>query len=252
MSDTIAQVAGGYRFLPGIDAYSSGVIAEPGWEIVHVTLAKPLPWEAGLQAVRRYVEAAGSPVQAVCGVELRCPAPHTMDGFIEFNQRYRSVLESWDVLVDGEMPIARTNVAPVVGAPDETQLHAFSFTVKSPDAPGTYVVAGAGELPTRRLDSSRILQAGCTDAEAMQEKAACVVGILRHRMEKLQADAERISTIDVYTMHPLRPLLHNVIMPDLPRASQLGVQWFLSRPPIVEIEFEMDLRGVRREIIAPL
>ena len=34
---------GGYRFLPGIEPYSSGVIAEPGFEIVHVTLSSPVP-----------------------------------------------------------------------------------------------------------------------------------------------------------------------------------------------------------------
>ena len=34
---------GGYRFLPGISAFSSGTVAMPGHEIVHVTLASPLP-----------------------------------------------------------------------------------------------------------------------------------------------------------------------------------------------------------------
>jgi hypothetical protein len=30
-----------------------------------------------------------------------------------------------------------------------------------------------------------------------------------------------------------------------------GVRWHFSRPPIVSIEYEMDVRGVRREILLP-
>ena len=36
--------AGGYRFVPGISAFSSGVVATSGWEIVHATLAAPVLW----------------------------------------------------------------------------------------------------------------------------------------------------------------------------------------------------------------
>ena len=43
---------GDYRFLPGISAFSSGTVAMPGHEIVHVTLASPVPWRDGLRADR--------------------------------------------------------------------------------------------------------------------------------------------------------------------------------------------------------
>ena len=39
--------AGNYHFLTGIEPYSSGVIADPGFEIVHVTLARPCPYREG-------------------------------------------------------------------------------------------------------------------------------------------------------------------------------------------------------------
>ena len=32
-------------------------------------------------------------------------------------------------------------------------------------------------------------------------------------------------------------------------ASQHGITWHYSRPPIVSIEYEMDLRGCRREVV---
>ena len=42
-----------------------------------------------------------------------------MAGFIEFNQGYRTILEEWDLLLDGINPVARTNVAPAVAPPAE-------------------------------------------------------------------------------------------------------------------------------------
>ena len=54
-----ANPRGGYRFLPGIEPYSSGVVAERGWEIVHVALAHPLAWRDGLISIRRHLEQMG-------------------------------------------------------------------------------------------------------------------------------------------------------------------------------------------------
>jgi hypothetical protein len=42
------------------------------------------------------------------------------------------------------------------------------------------------------------------------------------------------------------------VMPALPAASRLGVHWFYSRPPVREIEFEMDMRGVDQEFVIDL
>src|SRR5205814_1795308 len=51
---------GSYRFLPGISAFSSGVIAMPGHEIVHATLGTPLPWPDGLALVEPHLRAQGA------------------------------------------------------------------------------------------------------------------------------------------------------------------------------------------------
>jgi hypothetical protein len=239
---------GGYRFLPGIEPYSSGAIAEPGHEIVHATLIRPLPWHEGLSAARRYLESIGRERHSLCGVELRCPEPHTMGGFIEFNRDYRTLLEEWDILVDGENPVARTNVAPVESPPSETVLFAFSYSQPSESTVTTFVVAGGGELPTRKLDEQRIVRLGEITPDAMLEKARCVVDIMRTRLEGLGAANEQLTTIDVYTAHDLREPLAAVLIPGLPAAASLGVRWFYSRPPIRNIEFEMDMRGVQQEL----
>ena len=47
----IAHPKGHYHFLQGIDPYSCGIIADPGYEIIHVTLAEALPWRAGFERV---------------------------------------------------------------------------------------------------------------------------------------------------------------------------------------------------------
>jgi hypothetical protein len=243
---------GGYRFLPGIEPYSSGVIAEPGFEICHVTLMRPLAWHDGLQSARRYMESINLTQHAICGVELRCPAPHTMDGFIDFNRDYRALLNEWDIPVTGESPVARTNVSPVESPPDETTLFGFSYAKPSDTDATTFVIAGGGELPTRKLDEQRIVRLGEVTPEAMLEKARCVVDIMRTRLEGLGAIDEQLTIIDVYTAHDLRASLAEILIPGIPAAAGVGIRWFYTRPPIVNIEFEMDMRGVRRELVLDL
>jgi len=249
---TILNPRGGYRFLPGIEPYSSGVIAEPGFEIVHVTLMRPLPWHEGLLSARRYLESISLTQHALCGVELRCPEPHTMDGFIDFNRDYRALLDAWDIPVHGENPVARTNVAPVVSPPGETTLFGFSYAKPSDTEATTFVIAGGGELPTRKLDEQRIVRLGEVTPDAMLEKARCVVDIMRKRLAGLGTVDEELTIIDVYTAHDLRASLTEVLIPGLPAAARVGIHWFYTRPPIVNIEFEMDMRGVRQELVLDL
>ena len=123
---------GGYRFLPGISAFSSGTVAMPGHEIVHVTLASPLPGATASRGSTAICAAENRPRTALCGIELRSPQPFTFDGFAEFNEGYRGLLKEWNILVGEDNPIPRTNVAPVAAAPSEPSLYAFAYTV-----PGT-------------------------------------------------------------------------------------------------------------------
>jgi hypothetical protein len=244
--------SGEYRFLPGIAPYSCGVIAANGQEIVHVTLARPLLWHEGIVRARKFIETRGRERQALCAFELRCPDPHSMGGFIQFNTHYCALLEEWDMMVGDCNPVARTNVSPVSGAPVETMLHAFSYTEPSETRRPTFVVAGAGELREGTLEADRIIRPGETSEDAILEKARYVVEVMRERLNGLGADDDLLTTIDVYTAHPLRRTLAEVITPGLPSTARLGVHWFHTRPPVVDIEFEMDMRGVRREYVVDL
>ncbi|MEW6751054.1 MAG: RidA family protein [Candidatus Latescibacterota bacterium] len=240
---------GGYRFLPGIDPYSCGVVAAPQHQIVRALLARTLPWQEGLARAETHLLAAGRPRSALCGVELRSPAPFTMAGFVAYNAAYCRLLRSWGLYVGDANPVARTNVAPADDPPREVVLHAFSYTTPEPTEGATFVVAGAGELCDGVLDAERILQPGRTDAGSMRQKASYVMQVMEARLRDLGGAWEEVSTVDVYTVHLLEGLLEEVVLPRLGIAGRHGVRWHRARPPVVDIEFEMDLRGVRRQIV---
>ena len=75
-----------YRFLPGGEPYSSGVVATPGWEMVHATLQAPVPWRQGFAEIERHLRDLGRPRTALGAIELRIPSPLTFGGFAEFNR----------------------------------------------------------------------------------------------------------------------------------------------------------------------
>jgi hypothetical protein len=239
---------GGYRFLPGIPAFSSGVVAQPGWEIVHATLSALVPWREGFARIDRHLREVGRPRAALCGIMLRSPVPFTFDGFDGFNQGYRALLAEWTLLVDGENPIPRTNVAPVVGAPGEPSLYAFDYTIPGATPQPTFVVAGAGELRERARGPEGIVRHGETSPDAMREKARFVMGIMQDRMWALGGSWNRITTLDVYTARPIHGLVEDEMLPLAGPAAIHGVRWYPSRPPIQGLEFELDMRGVVREL----
>jgi hypothetical protein len=240
---------GGYRFVPGIPAFSSGTVAMPGREIVHVTLGSPVPWRDGFTRIDRHLREQGRPRTALCGIELRIPAPFTFDGFAEFNEGYRAVLREWGILLGEDNPVPRTNVAPVAAAPAAPSLYAFSYAAPGTTPAPTFIVAGAGEMRDRARGAEGIVRHGDTSPDAMREKARFVMGIMQDRLRALGADWSRVTAIDIYTAEPLHGhLIENILRP-AGLAAIHGVRWFPSRPPIRGLEFEMDLRGVARELV---
>lgn len=241
---------GQYMFLPGIAPYSSGVVAMPGYEIVHATLHQPLPYRQGFDLIDRHLQAEGRSRYALCAIELRSPQPFTFAGFTEFNQGYQQLLTEWDLLVDGQNPIARTNVAPAVNPPPESSLYAFSYTTPwaGSDLLPTFVVAGAGDIARGPLTSEAIIRAGDTSAEAMEAKAAHVMNTMQQRLTGLYAGWADVTVVDIYTVHPIHSFLVPTILKKIGPAVAHGIHWFYSRPPILGLEFEMDVRSVRREI----
>jgi hypothetical protein len=248
----IPNPKGRYHFLKGIAPYSAGVIADPGFEIVHVTLRDlDVEWRHGFDLIEARLRAAGVEGSALCGVELRSPAPFTMQGFISFNDRYCQVLKQWGLYVGDVNPVARTNVVPLYSPPESPILYGFSYVVPTDEpVPPTLVIAGAGELRDGILDERAIVRAGDTGPEAIAEKAALVMKVMEERLHGLGARWDLLHAINVYTVHPIDDVAERVILNRLGPARNRGIHWHRSRPPVADIEFEMDMRGVRQELFS--
>jgi hypothetical protein len=240
---------GGYRFLKGISPYSAGVIASSGFAVEHVRLSRALPWKRGFAWIDARLHGAGRPRQALCAIALRSPKPFSFAGFGEFNQQYVETLGSWQIIQDGVNPVARTNVAPEVDPPAEPVLYSFAYTVPAESAPPSFVVAGAGELPEGSLDPHDVVRRGETTPDAMAAKARFVLGLMEGRLRGLGVGWSDVTATDIYTVHDVNALLAAEILPRISGARQHGVTWHYARPPIVSIEYEMDVRGCARETV---
>lgn len=240
---------GSYRYLPGIGAYSCGVVAVPGHQVVHATLRAPQPYRQGFALVERHLAEAGRPRAALCAVELRLPAPLSFEGFARFNEGYRALLADWKLLVDGDNPVARTNVAPVVRPPAEPSLYGFAYTVAGAPARPTFVVAGSGELRDGPMEPSGIVRRGESSPEAMRDKATFVMSVMQARLRGLGADWADVTAIQVYTPYPVHSYLARTILAAAGAAAAHGIRWFLSHPPIEGLDYEMDMRGTERDVV---
>jgi hypothetical protein len=240
---------GNFRFLRGIAPYSSGAVAVPGYEVVHATLSPAPPYRQGFQAIDRHLKQQGRPPQALCGIELRSPRPFTFQGFRDFNQGYIEQLKQRGILLGDLNPVARTNVAPEVGPPSEVMLYGFSYTAPARTTRPTFVVAGAGELTGERLDARDIVRRGDVSPEGLRAKALQVLKYMDERLQGLGVAWKDATAVEVYTVHNIFPLVRELLLPRVGPAALHGLRWHFARPPIEEIEFEMDVRGAVREIV---
>ena len=241
---------GGYRFLQGGFPYSQGVIAMPGFAIVRVCLARPVGVAAGFDAIAAHLGAVERPLHALCAAELRSPRPFTMDGFKDFNRGYVDALSRWGIVRDGLNPVARSNVCPVFAPPAEPSFFAFSYTVPTATiAPGAdFVVAGSGEWSEDQPFPEGIVARGDVSAAGLAAKARYVLSTMRARAVALGGDWAALSAAQVYTAHDIHPLLASHFAAEA--LTGIGLTWHVCAPPILELEFEMDVRRVGRERVA--
>ena len=171
---------GNYQFLEGIEPFSSGVVAPPGYEIVHVNFHPLPPLQKGFEAIERHLQQSQRPLHALCGMELRIPQPLSVQGFREFNQPYIKKLADWNLLVDGRNPVARTNVALAVNPVAEPSVYGFSYTVPTQHAGKTFVISGTPELRSR--DGQReIVALGDVSPVGVRQKLETVLQVLTTR-----------------------------------------------------------------------
>jgi len=252
--------AGGYAFLEGGFPYSAGVIALPGFCVVRARFHRVTPVADGFAAIEAHLRALGRPLTALCAAELRSPRPFSFDGFREFNTGYVAVLERWGLYRDRLNPVARSNVCPQFDPPSEPGFHAFSYTVpadalartglSTDAAAGGFVVAGSGEWPEDQPFPEGIVARGDASPDGLASKARYVLATMRERTERLGGQWPSLTAAQVYTVHDFHPLLASHFAAD--RLTPIGLSWHVCRPPIVELEFEMDVRSVAIEQVLGL
>lgn len=241
--------AGGYAFLEGGFPYSCGAIALPGFSIRRARFARVLPMAEGFAAIEARLRAEGRPLTALCAAELRSPQPFSLDGFRGFNEGYVAVLGRWGLYRERLNPVARSNVCPQFDAPAEPGFHAFCFTVPERPAgttrPRSFVVAGSGEWPEDQPFPEGIVARGDASPAGLARKAQYVLRTMRERTEGLGGDWRALTAAQVYTVHDIHPLVASHFAPG--GLTRIGLTWQLCRPPILELEFEMDVRCVAHE-----
>jgi hypothetical protein len=243
---TVAFTPGGYRYIPAVFQYSGGVAAEPGFEIVRVRFRKPVPVADGFARIEQSIRAAGRPLTAFCACELRSPAPFTEDGFRAFNQIYAGTLRQWGVMTGDTNPVARSNVCPEIEPPGEPSFHAFCYTVAASGPTPTFVVAGSGEAREGHANyRDHTVRFGETSADAIAEKARYVLGEMERRLALLGFSWADTTATQVYTVHDLHPFLADEIVRR--GAARAGLTWHYDRPPVRDLEYEMDCRGIAQE-----
>ena len=241
-------VAGDYRFIPAVFQFSSGVAALPGHEIVRVRFSELLPLADGFARAAELIRAEGRPLTAFCACELRSPAAFSEAGFRAFNAHYVKTLAEWGIFDGAVNPVARSNVCPEIDPPREPSFHAFSFTRPKADGAPTFVIAGGAEA--RGGDgpyAERIVRYRDASAGALREKIGFVVGEMARRMALFEADWAGSTGVQIYTIHDF----HAFAADELVRqgAGRFGMTWHYARPPVIDLEYEMDCRRVMTELV---
>jgi hypothetical protein len=243
---TVAFAPGGYRYIPAVFQYSGGVAAEPGFEIVRVRFREPAPLAEGFARIEASIRATGRPLASFCACELRSPAPFTEDGFRAFNQIYAGTLRQWGVMTGDTNPVARSNVCPELDPPGEPSFHAFCYTVAASGPMPTFVVAGSGEAREGHANyRDHTVRFGETSPDAIAEKARYVLGEMERRLSALGFGWADTTATQVYTVHDLHPFLADEIVRR--GAARAGLTWHYNRPPVRDLEYEMDCRGIAQE-----
>jgi hypothetical protein len=240
--------AGNYRFIPAVFQYSSGAAADSGFEIEHVRFDRLLPLAEGFAQVAEYIRGSGRPLTSFCACELRSPAAFTEDGFRTFNQHYVKTLAEWG-LFDGSInPVARSNVCPEIDPPSEPSFYAFSFTRPSQNTTPTFVIAGGAELGGGSGSyPERIVRYRDLSADGLKDKVRFTVGSMEERLGAFGFGWKDTTGVQAYTVHDFHP----VILDELVRrgATRSGLTWHFARPPVIDLEYEMDCRRVMRETV---
>jgi hypothetical protein len=249
MSNLRSFAAGSFQYIPGVFQYYAGVKADDGFELVRVRFRKPLPLADGFSKAAAHLDAVNLGATSFCACELRSPAPFSEQGFVDFNKEYVGWLERWGLVIDGENPVARTNVCPEVAPPAQVGIYAFTYTrPKTSHHGGGFVVAGSGEaLEGKANYRDFAIRLGDRSPEGLAEKGRWVLGEMQRRMHAFDAGWGDATGAHLYTVYDIHPFLESEIVRR--GAAANGLSWHFARPPVQDLDYEMDVRSVFHELV---
>lgn len=235
----IDHPSGSFRFLPATSAYSAGIAASDGFEITALRLLDCPSLVNGFSRIDDEIKRRGLSSTALVGIQIRSPGAFSLEGFAKFNSAYRQLLDDRSLTLGDVNPISRTNVIPVNEGPTEPSI-AMAFIVHPSKGPGgsDFIIAGAGEVDGG-LGAENIVARGDLSPEGLASKVECVLGIMLKRLVALAAAGNSPTIVNVYTAHEISGLTQ-AIESKLPSIAKNGYTSWLMRPPVNEIEFEMD------------
>ncbi|WP_028227372.1 2-amino-5-chloromuconate deaminase CnbZ [Paraburkholderia ferrariae] len=240
---------GNYHYLSGGFQYSAAVMADAGYVIERVQFSRPVALDRAFDRIRQHLERAGRPLTALCACELRSPKPMDEREFTAFNREYVQILSAWEIYRDDANPVARCNLIPARDAPEAPGIHAFSYTVAATEP--THVLdfqtSGAAECPDRPGYRDNIVRIGETSPEALHEKLRYALGDLESRFESMGLTWRDVQKMNLYTVHDLLHVMNDELSER--RALPIGINWHCVRPPVVDIEIEIDAGRVSRQIL---
>jgi hypothetical protein len=240
--------AGNYRFIPAVFQYSAGAAANPGYEIERVRFDRWVPLAEGFARIAQYIQAVGRPLTSFCACELRSPAAFTDEGFRNFNLLYVKTLADWGVYDGTTNPVARSNVCPEIDPPKQPSFYAFSFTRPSQSASPSFVIAGSGESQDGAASyAERTVRYRDISPDGIKEKVRYVVGVMEKRMAEFGLGWKDATATQAYTIHDFHPVLAEALASR--GAARAGLTWHFARPPVIDLEYEMDCRRVMREVV---
>jgi len=77
-----------------------------------------------------------------------------------------------------------------------------------------------------------------------------VLDTMQRRLEALGGSWPQVNAVQVYTVHNIHPFLRDEIVRRTGNGG--GLTWHYCRPPIEELEYEMDVRSVAMERVIEL
>lgn len=248
MSGTTVFAPGGYRYIPAVFQYSAGVAAEDGFELERARFMAPVPLADAFAKVEAHLKAIGRPTTAFAHCELRSPAPFNDQGFIDFNRQYVQTLERFGIYKDNVNPVARTNVCPMYHEPATPSMLAFTYTIPATSSRRTFMLSGGGDArsgPEPYKD--RIVRMNDTSPEGLREKVIFVIDEMEQRLKTLGFGWSDVVSTQAYTVQNIGHLVGELLAAR--GAITSGLVWNYARPPVIGLDYEMDVRGIARELI---